>query len=389
VGLLLLYNIESVRARWRTTIVAVLGIAGAVGVFVAMLSLARGFEAALVTSGSPDNAMIRRAGATSEIDSLITREQLRVIEDAPEVARDADGPLVSAEVVSVASLPLRASGTDANVQLRGVFARALAVHDRVRVVEGRFLRPGLPELVVGRSARASYANLDPGAEVRLGELTWRVVGVFDAGGSSFDSEVWGDADLVNAAYQRPAGIQQTVSARLASRDALGALKDRIAADPRMRAQVERETDYYARASQMMVQLIRVLGSLVAVVMGIGAVFAALNTMYSAVAERGREVATLRALGFGPGTVVACFTFEALLVAGAGGLIGALGVVPLNGLATSTLNFQTFSHLAFAFQVTPALLALGLGFALLMGLLGGVPPALHAARLPVAAALRDL
>lgn len=388
-GLLLLYNIESVRARWRTTIVAVLGIAGAVGVFVAMLSLARGFEAALVTSGSPDNAMIRRAGATSEIDSLITREQLRVIEDAPEVARDADGPLVSGEVVSVASLPLRASGTDANVQLRGVTARALAVHDRVRIVEGRFLRPGLPELVVGRSARGSYANLDPGSEVRLGELTWRVVGVFDAGGSSFDSEVWGDADLVNAAYQRPAGIQQTVSARLASRDALGALKDRIAADPRMRAQVERETDYYARASQMMVQLIRVLGSLVALVMGIGAVFAALNTMYSAVAERGREVATLRALGFGPSTVVACFTFEALLVAGAGGLIGALGVVPLNGLATSTLNFQTFSHLAFAFQVTPALLALGLGFALLMGLLGGVPPALHAARLPVAAALRDL
>jgi putative ABC transport system permease protein len=389
VGLLLLYNVESVRARWRTTVVAVLGIAGAVGVFVAMLSLARGFEAALVTSGSPDNAMIRRAGATSEIDSLISREQLRVIEDAAEVARDAEGPLVSGEVVSVASLPLRASGTDANVQLRGVSLRALRVHDRVRVVEGRFLRPGLPELVVGRSARASYASLDPGDEVRLGELSFRVVGVFDAGGSSFDSEIWGDADLVNAAYQRPAGIQQTVSARLASADSLDALKRRIAADPRMRAQVERETDYYARASLMMSQLIRVLGSLVAVVMGIGAVFAALNTMYSAVAERQREVATLRALGFGPGTVVASFTFEALLVAGVGGLLGALAVVPLNGLATSTLNFQTFSHLAFAFQVTPGLLLFGFAFALAMGILGGVPPALRAARLPVAAALRDL
>lgn len=388
-GLLLLYNVESVRARWRTTVVAVLGIAGAVGVFVAMLSLARGFEAALVTSGSPDNAMIRRAGATSEIDSLISREQLRVIEDAAEVARDAEGPLVSGEVVSVASLPLRASGTDANVQLRGVSLRALRVHDRVRVVEGRFLRPGLPELVVGRSARASYASLDPGDEVRLGELSFRVVGVFDAGGSSFDSEIWGDADLVNAAYQRPAGIQQTVSARLASADSLDALKRRIAADPRMRAQVERETDYYARASLMMSQLIRVLGSLVAVVMGIGAVFAALNTMYSAVAERQREVATLRALGFGPGTVVASFTFEALLVAGVGGLLGALAVVPLNGLATSTLNFQTFSHLAFAFQVTPGLLLFGFAFALAMGILGGVPPALRAARLPVAAALRDL
>jgi putative ABC transport system permease protein len=388
-GLLLLYNVESVRVRWRTTLVAILGIAGTVGVFVAMLSLARGFEAALVTSGSPRNAMVRRAGATSEIDSLVTLEQLRVIEDAPEVARDERGPLVSAEVVVVAALPLRKSGTDANVQLRGVAARALEVHGGVRVVEGRFLRPGLYELVVGKSARESYRGLDLGGEVVVGGSPWRVVGVFDAGGSSFDSEVWGDADLVNQVYQRPAGIHQSVSARLVSEDALPALKGRIAADPRMRVQVERETEYYAKASQMMTALIRVLGTMVAAVMGIGAVFAALNTMYAAVAERSREVATLRALGFPGSTIVASFTFEALLVAAAGGLLGALGVMPLNGLATSTLNFQTFSHLAFAFQVTPGLLALGVAFALLMGLCGGVPPAVRAARLPVTAALRDL
>ncbi len=388
-GLLLLYNLESLRARWRTTIVAILGIAGTVGVFVAMLSLARGFEAALVTSGSPKNAMIRRAGATSEIDSVVSLEELRVIEDAPEVARGEAGPLVSPEVVAVANLPLQKSGTDANVQLRGVSPRALAVHESVRITEGRFLRPGLFELVVGRNARESYANLSPGSSVVVGGKTWEVVGVFDAGGSSFDSEVWGDANLVNLAYQRPPGIHQTVSARLVSEDALVALKSRLATDPRMRVQVERETEYYAKASQMMTTLIRVLGGMVAAVMGVGAVFAALNTMYSAVAERSREVATLRAIGFPGSSVVISFTFEALLVAGAGGILGALAVIPLNGLATSTLNFQTFSHLAFAFQVSPGLLALGIVFALLMGLLGGVPPALRAARMPVTGALRDL
>lgn len=388
-SLLLLYNVESVRARWRTTIVAILGIAGTVGVFVAMLSLARGFEAALVTSGSPRNAMVRRAGATSEIDSVVTLEQLRVVEDAPEVERGPEGPLVSPEVVVVASLPLKKSGTDANVQLRGVSPRALAVHEGVLVVEGRFVRAGLYELVVGRNALGSYAGLDLGGSVRLGAAAWKVVGVFDAGGSSFDSEIWADADLVNRTYQRPPGIHQTVSARLVTEDALDALKGRIAADPRMRVQVERESEYYAKASQMMTALIRVLGTMVAAVMGLGAVFAALNTMYSAVAERAREVATLRALGFPGSTIVLSFTLEALLVAAVGGILGALAVIPLNGLATSTLNFQTFSHLAFAFQVTPALLALGLAFALLMGLVGGVPPALRAARLPVTVALRDL
>jgi len=388
-GLLLLYNVESVRARWRTTIVAVLGIAGTVGVFVAMLSLAKGFEATLVTSGSRSNAMVRRAGATSEIDSVVSLEQLRVIEDAPEVARGPEGALVSPEVVVVASLSLKKSGTDANVQFRGVSPRVLAVHEGVRVASGRFLRPGLFELVVGKNACSSYANLDLGSSVSLGGSTWQVVGILDAGGSSFDSELWGDADLVNRTYQRPLGIQQSVSARLVSEQALGALKDRFASDPRMRVQVERETEYYAKASQMMTTLIRVLGGMVAVVMGIGAVFAALNTMYSAVAERAREVATLRALGFPGSTIVVSFTFEALLVAGVGGLLGALAVIPLNGLATSTLNFQTFSHLAFAFQVTPALLALGLAFALAMGLLGGVFPAVRAARMPVTTALRDL
>jgi len=385
----IVYNIESVRVRWKTTIVAILGIAGTVGVFIAMLALAKGFEATLVASGSPLNAMFRRAGATAEMDSAVSLEEVRIIEDAPEVAHGPNGPLVSPEVVVLAAMPLKKSGTDANVQVRGVGPRALEVHDNVRLTEGRYLQPGLFELVVGRNATSSYTGLSLGDTVRLGGSDWKVVGIFDAGGSALDSEIWADADLLNPTYQRPKGISQTVVARLRSEESLAALKARAEGDPRLRARPERETEYYARASQNLTQLITILGSMVAVVMGIGAVFAALNTMYSAVAERSREVATLRALGFGGGSIVLSFTFEALFIAFVGGVVGCVAALPVNGLTTSTLNFQTFSHLAFAFQVTPLLLAGGLAFSLFMGLLGGVPPALRAARMPVTAALRDL
>jgi putative ABC transport system permease protein len=385
----LIYNLESVRARWRTTVVAVLGIAGTVGVFVAMLALATGFEATLVASGDPENGIVRRKGASSELDSAVTLNQLRALEDASEVARDGKGPLISPEVVVIASLPLRKTGSDASVQVRGVHPRALEVHRGVRVVEGRFLRAGLHEMVVGRNAAGAYSGAELGSEVKLGGTSWSVVGVMDAGGSAFDSELWCDANLLGSAFERPAGVHQSVVLRLATPDGLSALKARMDGDPRLQCQVERETEYYAKASRMMTGFILSLGSIVAVVMGLGAVFAALNTMYSAVAERTREIATLRALGFGGGSVIVSFVLESLLVSLAGGLLGCLAVLPLNGLTTSTLNFQTFSHLSFAFQVTPLLLGLGLSFALFMGLAGGLPPAIRAARLPVTAALRDL
>jgi putative ABC transport system permease protein len=354
-----------------------------------MLALAHGFEAALVSSGSDQNAMVRRAGATSEMDSAITLDQLRAIEDSAEVARGADGPLVSPEVVVVAALPLKKSGTDANVQLRGVSLKALAVHEKVKIVEGRFFTPGLFELVVGKNARDAYRGVAVGDDVKLGGATWKVVGSFDAGGSAFDSEIWCDANLLNSTYQRPAGIHQSVAARLAPGDAVPALERRFAADPRMKVRVERETDYYKRASQQMTTFITVLGSLVALVMALGAVFAALNTMYSAVAERSREIATIRALGFGEGAVVLSFVIEALLVALVGGIVGCLAALPLNGLVSQTHNFQTFSHLSFAFRITPAVVGWGIGFALFMGLVGGLPPAVRAARVPVVVALRDL
>jgi putative ABC transport system permease protein len=385
----LIYNLRSLRARWTSTIVAVLGIAGTVGVFIAMLSLARGFEATLVASGSAHNAMVLRAGATSEMVSMVALDQVRVIEDAPGVARGSGGALVSPEVVVVAQFPLQSTGTDANVQVRGVSPKALLVRESVKIVAGRFFEPGLTELVVGRNVASSYVGFELGKTVRFGGGTWTVVGVFDAGGNAFDSELWCDANVLNQVYQRPQNLFQSVTVRLIAPDALGRFKDTLTSDPRVTVQVEREIDYYAKQSQALTTLITVLGTIVALVMGIGAVFAALNTMYSAVAERSREIATMRALGFGSGSVVMSFVVEALCIAAVGGVLGCVAVLPLNGLTTGTINWQTFSHLAFAFRVTPLLLAAGLVFALLMGLVGGVPPAIRAARQRIAVALREL
>lgn len=385
----LVYNVESVRERWASAIVAILGIAGTVSVFVAMLAMSRGFQATMVRSGSPDNAMIRRAGATSEMDSSVSIADVRVIEDAPGVARDGPQALVSPEVVVVAAMPLKATGTDANVQIRGVTAKALQVHRTVRVAEGRFFQPSLPELVVGRNAVNSYAGLGLGETVRFGGVEWKVVGIFDANRSAFDSEVWCDAGVLNQAYMRPVSSYQSATARLISADALEGVKQTLTSDPRLQVQVDRETEYYQKESQMLTALITGLGSLVAIVMGVGAVFGALNTMYAAVAERAREIATLRAVGFPARSVIVSFVFEALFIAVLGGALGCLLVLPINGLTTGTMNWQTFSHMSFAFQITPALLGLGIVFALVMGVVGGVPPAIRAARLPVAAALRDL
>ena len=385
----IVYNIRSLGARWTSTVVAVLGIAGTVGVFVAMLSLARGFEATLIASGSSRNAIVRRAGATSEMDSSVMLEQVRVVEDAPGVERGDGGPLVSPEVVVIASFPLKGRGVDGNAQVRGVSLKALSVRPTVKIVAGRAFEPGLSELLVGRNVAASYDGLELGRTVRFGGGTWTVVGVFDSGGSAYDSELWCDFSVLRQVYQRPLNMFQSATVRLTSPDALTSFKDALTSDPRVTVQIDREIDYYAKQSRQLTTLITVLGSIIAVVMGIGAVFGALNTMYSAVSERTREIATLRALGFGSGSVVVSFVVEALCIALVGGLLGCVVVLPLNGLTTGTINWQTFSHLAFAFRVTPGLLATGVVFALLMGLVGGVPPAVRAARAQIASALREL
>jgi putative ABC transport system permease protein len=386
----LAYNVRSLRARWQSTLVAVLGIAGTVSVFVAMLSLARGFEATLTASGSERNAIVRRAGATSEMDSGITLDQVRLLEDAPGVARAPGvGPLVSPEVVAVAAFPLKGRDTDANAQVRGVSPRALAVRPNVRIAAGRMFQPGLTELVVGKNVADAYVGVELGRPVRFAGQMWTVVGIIDAGGTAFDSELWADATVVKQVFQRPASLFQSVTVRLTSAGALTPFKDALTTDPRLTVQVDRETDYYAKQSRQLITLITVLGTMIAAVMGVGAVFGALNTMYAAVSERGREIATMRALGFESGSVVTSFVIESLCIALVGGLVGCAIVLPLNGLTTGTMNWQTFSHLAFAFQVTPGLLGWGVLFALTMGVVGGVPPALRAARAPIAAALREL
>lgn len=383
------YNFRSVRVRWTSAIVAVAGIAGTVGVFVAMLSLANGFRATLVSSGSPDNALIVRGGATSEMTSGVALDAVKIIQDAPGVARGANGPLMTAETVLMAPIPLISTGTDANVGLRGVSPNVLEIRKQVKIVQGRMFHPGIAEVTVGKNANKTYFGLTLGNSISLGKMRWQVVGIFDAGGSSFDSEVWADTHLLAAAYDRPDTFFSSATVHLASPEALTQLKDTLTSDPRLNVDVTREIDYYSKQSRTMTTLITTLGGFVAFIMAIGAVFGALNTMYSAVADRGKEIATMRALGFGGPSVVVSFLIEALLISFVGGLLGCLAVLRLNGLTTSTINFQTFSNLAFAFKITPGLLAEGIKFALVMGVLGGFFPAVRAARLPVATALREL
>lgn len=383
------YNLRSVRERWVSAMVAILGIAGTVGVFVATVSIYLGFQATLVASGSPDNAIVLRSGSTNEMDSSVTLEQVHVIQDAPGIARSASGPLVSPEVVVIRNFPMRSTGTDANVQVRGVSPMVRDVRPQVKVTEGRFFETGRYELLVGRSAARTYTGLELGNTVRFGGATWKVVGIMDSGGSAFDSEVWADNHILNQVYHYPEDLSRSVTVRLSSPQALQTLKDSLTADPRMQVGVTREVEYYGNQSLRLRTMIVWLGGMVVVIMGIGAIFGALSTMYSAVAERGREIAAMRAIGFGGASVVTSFMIESLLIALLGGLVGCVAVLPLNGFTASTMNMQTFSHLAFAFKITPPLLGIGIGFALLMGFFGGVFPAARAARRPVAAALRSL
>jgi len=386
----IIYNIRSIRVRWVATSVAVFGIAGVVTVFVAMLAMAQGFQATLVASGLPQNAMIRRGGANSEIDSALALDQIRIVANAPGVQRDAhNNPLISPEVVLVISLPLRNAPDRALVQIRGVSEKALAIRDMVSIAQGRFFTPGLAELVVGANAAKAYQDFQLGGRPRFAGRQWTVVGVLDARGSAFDSEIWADAVILKQTYKKPENLFQSATVRLNSAGSFELFRQALLKDPRLSVQVEREVDYYERQSQAVATIIRVLGVLVAVVMSIGAVFAALNTMYSSIAARSREIATIRALGFSEGSIILSFICESFFISLIGGLIGCIAVIPINGYSTSTINWQTFSSIAFSFRVTPWLLVQGMLFALVMGIMGGLPPALRAARLPVVVALREL
>lgn len=382
-------NFRSIRQRLGSSAVAVFGIVGVVIVFVGVLSIAEGFRSAMQSTGDIDTVMIMRSGADTEMTSGLSGDHARAIQDKPGIAKDAAGTLTSPELLVIVNHPLRRSGTDANVPLRGVEPAAFRVHNNVRIVEGRNFEPGRNEIIAGRAATGQFAGLTVGTNVKWGENTWQVVGVFDAGGSAAESELWCDAKVLQPAYRR-GNSYQSVYARLASHDSFDTLKDALTTDPRLTVSVIREPEYYDRTSQTLQTVIRTIGFAIAGLMGIGAIFGAVNTMYNAVASRGREIATLRALGFGSIPVVISVLTEAVALSLIGGIVGGLlAWAAFDGYQTSTMNFQSFSQVAFAFKVTPSLLLRGLSYAVIMGFLGGLLPAIRAARVPVVTALREL
>jgi putative ABC transport system permease protein len=382
-------NLRNLPARLGTSLVAVVGIGGVVAVLVSLLSMGEGFRAALELSGRDDVALVLRGGSSDELSSAFGRDQVSVIAAAPGIVRDERGEVASPEFYTIVDLPMRSTGTAANVPFRGVTARAPQVRDGFRIVAGRMFEPGKDEVIVGRGAFTQFGNVDLGREVTWGSHVWRVVGVFEAGGSVSESEVWTDLSVLQGVYRRGNSVQ-VVRARLESPAALEVLGRWLDADPRLDASVRSEREFYADQSRILVTMIRYVGTTIAVLMGIGAVFAALNTMYSTVSSRTREIATLRALGFGAAPVVASVLLEAMALGLLGGLVGgALVYVGLNGYQASTLNWASFSQITFAFTVTPALLVTGLGYSLILGLVGGLLPALRAARLPITAGLREL
>jgi len=384
-----LLNLRTIPRRLGSSGVAIVGIAGVVVVLVSVLSIAAGFTAAMSEAGSPSRALVMRSGADSEMTSGVSGTESDLIRQAPGIRRDGQVALASSELYVIIDLPKKSTGTAANVPMRGIGPQTLAVRDNASIVEGRMLEFGTNEVVVGRGASAQFAGLALGDEVRSGQNTWRVVGIFEADGGVNETEIWCDVRVLQGAYRR-GNTYQLVMARLDSSDSFDTFRDWLTANPQLNVQVRRETEYYAQQSRALSTLIRTVGFGIAALMGIGAVFGAILTMYTAVSTRSREIATLRALGFNATSVVVSVMAESLALAAIGGAIGGIvAYLAFNGYQTSTMNFQTFSQVAFAFRVTPALLVLGLVYALLMGLVGGLFPAIRAARLPIPAALREL
>ncbi len=379
-------GVASLPQRWGASLVIVIGIAGVVGVLVAMLAMGEGFQATLTAAGSDDTAIVLRGGSQAESNSVITRDQVPLLASLPGIERDDEGkPLVSAELSQVVNLPSRADGSDVNVQFRGISEQAFKVRKNVRIVEGRGPGTGLREIAVGRGAQTQFRGLEPGHALMLGNQQWTVVGVFESG-DAYESELWGDAQTVAATYQRPA--YQSVLVRTGS-EGFEAFKSAVEADPRFQLEVQTTHAYFAKQSGGLKTLLQVLGTVIGGIMAVGAVFGALNTMYAAVATRAREIATLRAIGFRGLPVVTAVMLETLLLALAGGLLGGvLTWLVFNNYSVSTLG-NNFSQVVFQFQVTSTLLWTGLKWALGMGLVGGLFPALRAARLPIVAALREV
>ena len=385
---LIQFNVQSIGERKGSSASAIFGIAGVVAVLVGVLSIGQGYRQVMAASGSSDTAVVLRSGADTEMMSGLSRDQTRIIADTEGIARGSDGAVASAELLVIIDLPKRSTGTDANVPLRGVEPMAFGVRAEVEIIVGRNFEWGTNEVIVGVGAVRAFAGLDLGATLPVGRENWEIVGIFTANGGISESEIWTDAGVLQPAYRRGTSFQ-AVYAKLESPDAFQGFKDRLTADPRLNVKVVRQDEYYETQSESITTLVSVLGAIIAGMMGLGAVLGAINTMYSAVSARTREIATLRALGFASGAVVISVLVEALVLALIGGVCGAaVAYFAFDGFRTATMNFQSFSQVVFAFAVTPALLVMAIAYAALIGLVGGLFPAIRAARLPIASALRE-
>ncbi|WP_062063690.1 ABC transporter permease [Cellvibrio sp. OA-2007] len=384
-----LMNLRNLPQRLGTSAVAVFGVACVVGVFIAVLSMASGFQRTMVSAGAEDVLILMRAGATSEMSSGMGYDQTQLIANLPGIAKLEGKPLSSPELFVIVDVPMRTKDTNANAPLRGVEPMAFEVRESFKIIEGRNFEPGKNELIVGRAAQTQFANLAVGSVVKFGQNQWTVVGAFEAGGGLAESELWCDAKILQNAYRR-GNSYQIVRAKLDDKNGFAAVKDAIAADPKFNLDVKREADYLAEQSEPLSKFIKMVGYPLAFLMALGAIFGAVNTMYTSVSNRTREIATLRAIGFGSTPVAISTLVESLVLAVIGGLIGALiAYLVFNGYTVSTLNFASFSQVVFDFAVTPDLLIQGVVFAIVIGFIGGFFPAIRAARLPVATALREV
>jgi len=383
-------NLRTIPQRLTSSGVAIIGIAGVVVVFVSVLSIAAGFSAAMRESGAPNRALVMRSGADSEMTSGFGGPDVEIMKQAPGIRRTEQGPMASAELYVIIDLPKKATPeASANVPMRGIEPLGMAIREEASIVEGRMFEFGTTEVVVGRGASGQFVNLALGDTIVSGQNRWQVVGIFEADGGVAETEIWTDARVLQGIYRR-GNTYQSMLARLDTEDSLDGLRDWLTTNPNLNVVVRRENEYYAGQSQNLTMLIQGIGVGIAALMGMGAIFGAILTMYTAVAKRSREIATLRALGFNAGSVIFSVLSESLAIGVIGGVIGgAAAYLAFNGYQTSTMNFQTFSQVAFAFRVTPALLGTGLVYALIMGLIGGILPAVRAARLPISQALREL
>ena len=382
-------NLRNLTERKTSSLVAIIGIAGVVAILVGVLSMREGFRATLETSGATDVAIVMRSGANSEMSSGLSLEQTRLIADASAVMHRNDQPIASPELYVVVDVPSRSTGTAANVPLRGVGSQATALRQHFTITAGRMFTPGRFEIIVGSGAASQFAGLDVGKRVHWGTTDWDVVGTFTDAGGVAESEIWTDASVLQNAYQR-GNSYQSMRVKLTAVSALQALKDELTTNPQLNVLVQTESEYYSEQSRGLSTMISGVGYTVAILMGLGAIFGALNTMYSAVSARNREIATLRALGFGALPVVTSVLTEALVLGLFGGALGCLlAYLGFNGIRASTLNFSSFSQITFAFAVTPTLLMNGLLYALVLSFIGGILPGWRAARLPIVSGLREL